>query len=115
MLYLCIHCWLKLFELDVWQIHNLRHLQFWFTMFEGGMCLKCSLSPERPSWGYRCGVFFNVTNKTDEAIFITGLTAGSHGGNVEAMLYACVYGASNGHETEEDDWKVIIYYIMWPV
>jgi hypothetical protein len=34
-------------------------------MLEGEMCLKCSCTPERPSWGYRCAVFFDVVNKTE--------------------------------------------------
>lgn len=70
-------------------------------------CLNCSLSPERPSWAYRCGVFFDVVNKTDSTILITGLTAGSHGGDREATLYACTQGASSGHETVEADWNIL--------
>ncbi len=46
--------------------------------------------------------FFDVVNKTNATIFVTGLTAGSRGSNVEAMLYACRLGASSGHETEEE-------------
>jgi hypothetical protein len=45
---------------------------------------------------------------SNATIFVTGLTAGSRGSNVEAMLYACHLGASSGHETEEEAWKVII-------
>ena len=90
------------------QIHNLCHPQLWFTMLKGSMCLECSCTPERPSWHYRCGVFFDVVNKTNATIFVTGLTAGSHGSNVEAKLYACHLGASSGNELEEEDWEVII-------
>eukprot|EP00928_Gymnodinium_smaydae_P051616 TRINITY_DN35199_c0_g1_i1.p1 TRINITY_DN35199_c0_g1~~TRINITY_DN35199_c0_g1_i1.p1 ORF type:complete len:277 (-),score=26.30 TRINITY_DN35199_c0_g1_i1:70-846(-) len=71
------------------------------------ICLNCSLSPENPSWAYRCGVFFDVVNKTDRTLFLTGLTAGSHGGDQEATLYVCTEGASSGHETIESDWKIL--------
>jgi len=71
------------------------------------MCLNCSLSPERPSWAYRCGVFFDVVNKTDRTILVTGFNAGSFGGDRDAMLYACSAGTSVGHETSEEEWKVL--------
>jgi len=76
-------------------------------MSDGEMCLNCSLSPENPSWAYRCGVFFDVVNKTDRTIFLTGLTAGAYGGDREATLYACTAGESAGHETFEAEWKVL--------
>jgi len=69
--------------------------------------LNCSLSPEHPSWAFRCGVFFDVVNKTDRNILITGLCAGSYGGDREATLYACTKGASSGNETNEAVWKVL--------
>lgn len=71
------------------------------------MQLNCFTSPERPSWAYRCGCFFDVVNKTDRTILITGLCAGSFGGDREATLYACTEGASAGHETVPSDWKVL--------
>lgn len=71
------------------------------------MHLSCSTSPERPSWAYRCGCFFDVVNKTDRTILITGLCAGSYGGDKQATLYACTEGASASHETVPTDWKVL--------
>eukprot|EP00927_Polykrikos_kofoidii_P005931 TRINITY_DN12388_c0_g1_i1.p1 TRINITY_DN12388_c0_g1~~TRINITY_DN12388_c0_g1_i1.p1 ORF type:complete len:277 (+),score=31.48 TRINITY_DN12388_c0_g1_i1:66-833(+) len=76
-------------------------------MADSEICVQFSLSPERPSWAYRCGVFFDVVNKTDVPILITGLSAGSHGRDVEATLYACKEGTSEGHETMEHEWKVL--------
>jgi len=51
--------------------------------------------------------FFDVVNKTDSTILITGLAAGSHGEDLEATLYACTDGASTGHETLEAAWNVL--------
>jgi len=76
-------------------------------MAEKEMRLNCSISPENPSWAFRCGVFFDVVNKTDRTILITGLCAGSYGGNRQTTLYACTEGASAGHETIKTDWKVL--------
>eukprot|EP00931_Biecheleriopsis_adriatica_P115540 TRINITY_DN91324_c0_g1_i1.p1 TRINITY_DN91324_c0_g1~~TRINITY_DN91324_c0_g1_i1.p1 ORF type:complete len:255 (-),score=33.35 TRINITY_DN91324_c0_g1_i1:99-863(-) len=69
--------------------------------------LNCFTSPEKPSWAYRCGCFFDVVNKTDRTILITGLCAGSHGGDREATLYACTDGASTGNETFPENWKIL--------
>jgi hypothetical protein len=69
--------------------------------------LNCSLKPENPSWAYRCGVFFDVVNKSEGPILLTGLAAGSHSGDKEATLYACTEGASTGHETDASAWKIL--------
>eukprot|EP00427_Karlodinium_veneficum_P010661 CAMPEP_0169092468 /NCGR_PEP_ID=MMETSP1015-20121227/16919_1 /TAXON_ID=342587 /ORGANISM="Karlodinium micrum, Strain CCMP2283" /LENGTH=249 /DNA_ID=CAMNT_0009153043 /DNA_START=3 /DNA_END=752 /DNA_ORIENTATION=+ len=71
------------------------------------MTLNCYTSPERPSWAYRCGCFFDVVNKTDRQILITGLCAGSHGGDREATLYACTEGGSAGNEENPAAWKIL--------
>lgn len=74
---------------------------------QGEIRLDCWISPEKPSWAYRCGVFFDVVNKTDRTILVTGLNAGACGGDKEAKLYACTRGSAVGRETDDTAWKVL--------
>mmetsp|Transcript_70417 Transcript_70417/g.195991 ORF Transcript_70417/g.195991 Transcript_70417/m.195991 type:complete len:260 (-) Transcript_70417:57-836(-) len=69
--------------------------------------LKCSIIPEAPSWAYRCGVFFDVYNKTDRPIVVTALTAGAHNAKQPSKLYACTAGASTDQECNPALWTQV--------
>lgn len=69
--------------------------------------LNCSLLPEAASWAYRCGVFFDVENKSARGIAITGMKAGAYGRDLTAQLYACTVGPSGPSETDRSAWKQV--------
>ncbi|KAJ8600105.1 hypothetical protein CTAYLR_003463 [Chrysophaeum taylorii] len=65
--------------------------------------LSCHETLESATWAYRCGVYWDVRNKTDQVLKIHGITAGSRGGPRQAVLFACAK-SSKGRELDKSAW-----------